>query len=43
MNSDTEAEKQKEKKVLPYVEDRTLAVRLLHSTGNRFVGYLALL
>ena len=41
INSDTKAEK-KGKKVLPNVEDRTLAVRLLRSTGNHFVGYFTL-
>ena len=34
--------KKKGKKVLPNVEDQILAVRLLCSTGNGFVGYLAL-
>ena len=32
----------KGEKVLPDVEDQTLAVRLLLSTSNRFVGYLTL-
>ena len=41
IDSDTETKKKKGKKVLPNVEDRTLAVRLLHNTGNRFVGYIA--